>query len=183
MTTPSSAGSAGHYPARSNPNLARVAMQTGNSGNGILARCSSQPPEMFCWDDPEPPGGPPCLASFKDSSTQTDTDTLMQQYVTQNRRKVLAMLGLDPDKVGGMAKHRGEFRRSRTFSSESEKGEQVGEARSGSDWRRADGDVLVDMGEEGEATWPPQNFARLRPRRNEEERRTGCEDGGAKQIN
>lgn len=98
MTTPSSEGSR-HYPAHSNPNITRLSHC--GSSNGILARSSSHPPEIFCWEDPIVTRGPPppCLTSVIDETTQTEADELLYHFVTQNPRKVLSMLGLDPDKI------------------------------------------------------------------------------------
>lgn len=115
MTTPSSDGSK-HYPAHSNPNITRLPHS--GSNNAILARSSSHPPEMFYWEDPVVTRGPPCLTSIIDGTTQTETEELFYQYIIQNPRKVLAMLGLDPDRISSEF-YRTSIRKSRTFPGDS----------------------------------------------------------------
>ncbi|CAH1375325.1 potassium voltage-gated channel subfamily H member 8 isoform X2 [Tenebrio molitor] len=105
MTTPSSCGGSVHYSVHSNPNLHHT-----GSGNGILARSTSHPPEMFYWEESS---SPPPLAfrpfpTFADKDTQTD-DELIRRYVTRNPRKVLEMLGLDAEKILSKAKIRKSF--------------------------------------------------------------------------
>lgn len=63
-----------------------------------MARSSSHPPEMFCWDEPLSPRTIHCITAVADEETQTEID-LIHQYITQNPRKTLQMLGLDPDAV------------------------------------------------------------------------------------
>lgn len=60
----------------------------------MIARSSSHPPEMFCWDDPTSPH----LITLVDRGIQTEAD-IIHQYVAENPRKVLEMLGLDPDVI------------------------------------------------------------------------------------
>ncbi|KAB0794660.1 hypothetical protein PPYR_11499 [Photinus pyralis] len=115
MTTPTSE-TFKCYPAHSNPNITRFPHNETNS-NGTLARSSSHPPEMFCWEDPIIRRSPhhQDIASFFDATTQTDTDTLLYQYITDNPYKVLVMLGLDPDKVGYALLCKTNIKKSHTF--------------------------------------------------------------------
>ncbi|RZC37990.1 potassium voltage-gated channel subfamily H member 8, partial [Asbolus verrucosus] len=94
MTTPSSCGGSVHYSVHSNPNL-----HHSGSGNGILARSTSHPPEMFYWEESNsPPLTFRPFPTYVDRDTQTDNE-LLRRYVTQNPRQILEMLGLDPDKI------------------------------------------------------------------------------------
>ncbi|KAF5307673.1 hypothetical protein FQR65_LT06728 [Abscondita terminalis] len=116
MTTPT-ADNFKCYPAHSNPNIARYPHNNENN-NGILARSSSHPPEMFCWEDPILNNTPQrCITSSVDETTQTDTDTLFYRYITENPRKVLIMLGLDPDMVS-YALCKNNIKKSHTFPNE-----------------------------------------------------------------
>ncbi|XP_072381885.1 voltage-gated delayed rectifier potassium channel KCNH8 isoform X1 [Diabrotica undecimpunctata] len=98
MATPSScSASVINYSAQSNPNIAHL--HHSPSGNGILARSNSHPPEMFCWEGPPSPPFPP-IRTYIDSQTQTEsTVTLMRQYILENPKRVLEMMGLDPEKI------------------------------------------------------------------------------------
>ncbi|XP_020299509.1 potassium voltage-gated channel subfamily H member 8 [Pseudomyrmex gracilis] len=69
---------------QSNPNLPTP---TASRGSEILARSSSHPPGAVCWNPPT-----------RDASTQTDWD-LFESWVRANPRRVLTILGLDPDVV------------------------------------------------------------------------------------
>ncbi|XP_045473209.1 potassium voltage-gated channel subfamily H member 8 isoform X2 [Harmonia axyridis] len=96
MKTPST-GVSSSFNAISNPNLARAGDNF--SRNGILARSSSHPPEMFCWDPDEP-----VTETFRplrntvDVETQTGDD-LIKDFVLQNSDKIMQFLGLSSDKV------------------------------------------------------------------------------------
>nr|CAH7716343.1 unnamed protein product [Callosobruchus chinensis] len=93
--------SCGQFSARSNPNI--MAPLPG----GTLARSTSHPPEMFCWDaaaaaaplitSHSPPLYP--LRHCVDSETQTDSAGAIRQYVLDNPKVVLEILGLDPEKT------------------------------------------------------------------------------------
>ncbi|CAG9831142.1 unnamed protein product [Diabrotica balteata] len=98
MATPSScSASVINYSAQSNPNIAHL--HHSPSGNGILARSNSHPPEMFCWEGPPSPPFAP-IRTYIDSQTQTEsTVTLMRQYILENPKRVLEMMGLDPEKI------------------------------------------------------------------------------------
>lgn len=76
MTSPSSGPGSG-FSAHSNPNIARIPCT--NTSNGILARSTSHPPEIFCWDEPPSPGVYKCLTSLVDQETQTETQVNIQQ--------------------------------------------------------------------------------------------------------
>ncbi|XP_065155223.1 potassium voltage-gated channel subfamily H member 8-like isoform X3 [Atheta coriaria] len=87
------------YSVHSIPNIPRVGYNT-----GTLARSTSQPPEVFYWEDPNSGthhSHMPCLIPTCHQETQTDQAAVdaMQEYVLKNSRKVLLMLGLDPDRV------------------------------------------------------------------------------------
>ncbi|KAK4875230.1 hypothetical protein RN001_011652 [Aquatica leii] len=114
MTTPT-AENFKCYPAHSNPNIARYPHH--NDNNGVLARSSSHPPEIFGWEDPIIHTSQRCITLAVDETTQTDSDILFYHYVTENPRKVLTILGLDPDKVG-YALHKNNIKKSHTFPSE-----------------------------------------------------------------
>lgn len=64
----------------------------------MLARSSSHPPEMFCWEGP-PSSSFPVLTTYVDTETQTEAADCIRQYIVQNPRKVLEILGFDPDKM------------------------------------------------------------------------------------
>ncbi|XP_017771321.1 PREDICTED: potassium voltage-gated channel subfamily H member 8 [Nicrophorus vespilloides] len=99
MTTPTN-GSL-QFSVHSNPNIARLPHQH-HSQSTILARSSSHPPEMFYWEEPPSPNGHiPSIASISHKETQTDPTEYIHNYITQNSRKVLELLGLDPDVVAG----------------------------------------------------------------------------------
>lgn len=113
MSSPSSMGGTSHgpYPAHSNPNIHR---QPGSVP--ILERSSSQPPDMFCWEDSIQSIPPHRITSCTETETQTD-DTLEQSiehFVLQNPTKVLQMLGLTPDLLPIKGSPCGGLRRSRT---------------------------------------------------------------------
>ncbi|XP_044753445.1 potassium voltage-gated channel subfamily H member 8 [Coccinella septempunctata] len=96
MKTPST-GVSSSFNAISNPNLARAGDNFG--GNGILARSSSHPPEMFCWDPDEPTLEPPRqIRHTVDAETQTN-DELIKEFVLQNSDKIMQFLGLSSDKI------------------------------------------------------------------------------------
>ncbi|XP_050503214.1 potassium voltage-gated channel subfamily H member 8-like [Diabrotica virgifera virgifera] len=101
MATPSScSASVINYSAQSNPNIAHLHHSpSGIPGNGMLARSNSHPPEMFCWEGPPSPPFPP-MRTYIDSQTQTEsTVTLMRQYILENPKRVLEIMGLDPEKI------------------------------------------------------------------------------------
>lgn len=91
MTTPSSIVGSGHCAAHSNPNITRIPHSS--SGTGMIARSTSHPPEMFCWEEPTTPHH---IISYVDREIQTDFD-IIQNIVIENPRRVLEILGLDPD--------------------------------------------------------------------------------------
>ncbi|XP_072743339.1 voltage-gated delayed rectifier potassium channel KCNH8 isoform X2 [Anoplolepis gracilipes] len=73
---------------QSNPNLPTPAA---SRGSGVLARSSSHPPDAICWNPP---------ARLIDVSTQTDWPVdLFEAWVRANPRRVLKVLGLDPNVV------------------------------------------------------------------------------------
>lgn len=74
-------------PAHSNPNL------PDKCNTVVLQRSSSHPPEMFCWESSEP-----MISFMSDKQTQTD-DHFLEQFVLQNPRRVLLILGLDADAI------------------------------------------------------------------------------------
>nr|CAD7264629.1 unnamed protein product [Timema shepardi] len=79
-------------PAHSNPNLPDNSLR--NSHMPLLQRSSSHPPDMFCWDDDTPP----LTSHLVDRATQTDLPVeMMEQFVLQNPRRVLLLLGLEHD--------------------------------------------------------------------------------------
>ncbi|XP_049823691.1 potassium voltage-gated channel subfamily H member 8 isoform X2 [Aethina tumida] len=95
MATPPSMSST-NYSAHSNPNLAHL------HHSGILARSSSHPPEMFCWDDNStPPFHALSNVTYEDKETQTVNNyiDIIRQYVIRNPREALRWLGLDPDVI------------------------------------------------------------------------------------
>jgi hypothetical protein len=65
----------------------------------MLQRSSSHPPEIFCWDNSEPVLGAN-MSFMLDEGTQTGLD-LLEQYISQNPRRVLFILGLDADAILG----------------------------------------------------------------------------------
>lgn len=110
-----------NYPTHSNPNLPHFpcsASQTRKQSlvEHALARSSSQPPDMFCWDD-SPIHQPNLqfnlrnhllhLKTFESSDVDTQTDSCLdipskstiEQYVLQNPRHILELLGLNPDQL------------------------------------------------------------------------------------
>ncbi|XP_063930893.1 potassium voltage-gated channel subfamily H member 8 isoform X1 [Zophobas morio] len=95
MTTPSSCGGSAHYSVHSNPNL-----HHSGSGNALLARSTSHPPEMFYWEEQQsPPLAFRPFPTFAEVGTQTEDDEMIRRWVTQNPREVLEMLGFDADKI------------------------------------------------------------------------------------
>ena len=74
-------------PAHSNPNL------PDKGSTVLLQRSSSHPPEMFCWDNSEP-----IISFLSDKQTQTD-EHLLEQFILQNPRRILMILGLDADTI------------------------------------------------------------------------------------
>ncbi|XP_074028422.1 eag-like K[+] channel isoform X1 [Leptinotarsa decemlineata] len=100
MATPSPcSGSVTNYTVHSNPNIAHLRHST--SRNGILARSSSHPPEMFCFEEPHPSNFP-SLTKYMNSETQTESsNVLIRQFILENPRNVLEILGLDPEKILG----------------------------------------------------------------------------------
>nr|CAD7448638.1 unnamed protein product [Timema bartmani] len=79
-------------PAHSNPNLPDNSLR--NSHMPLLQRSSSHPPDMFCWDDDTPL----LTTHLVDRETQTDLPVeMMEQFVLQNPRRVLILLGLEQD--------------------------------------------------------------------------------------
>lgn len=93
MTTPSSGPGSGHCSTHSNPNITRLPRSC--SGNGMIARSTSHPPEMFCWNESVTPHH---LISYVDREIQTDFD-IIQNFIVENPRRVLQILGLDPDVI------------------------------------------------------------------------------------
>lgn len=94
MATSSSCGGSIHYSVHSNPNLNHC-----GSGNEILARSTSHPPETFCWEESiSPPLTFQPFPIYAEKETQTDNE-LLYRYVNQNSRTVLAMLGLNFDNI------------------------------------------------------------------------------------
>lgn len=94
MATPSSCGGSIHYSVHSNPNLHHC-----GSGNEILARSTSHPPEMFYWEESNsPPLAFRPFPTYAEKETQTDYE-LLYRYVNQNSKTVLEMLGLDSDNI------------------------------------------------------------------------------------
>lgn len=94
MATPSSCGGSIHYSVHSNPNLHHC-----GTGNEILARSTSHPPEMFYWEEStSPPLTFRPFPTYSEKETQTDYE-LLYRYVNQNSKIVLEMLGLDSDKI------------------------------------------------------------------------------------
>lgn len=86
-------------PAHSNPNLPDNSLRHCNIV--MLTRSSSHPPAIFCSDNSEY-----IISSSAniriDKETQTDEPTdLFEQFVLQNPRRVLLILGLDPDSILG----------------------------------------------------------------------------------
>lgn len=81
------------HPTHSNPNLGGFGMFFRGVTSG-LPRSSSHPPEIFCWGHEEP-------HSYMDvKSTQTDHPCdMFEQYVRENPRRVLTILGLDADLI------------------------------------------------------------------------------------
>lgn len=84
-------------PAHSNPNLPDNSLKQCNMVN--LPRSSSHPPEMFCWDNSEHVLGSN-VNFMLDKESQTSLD-LLEQYILQNPRRVLLILGLDADAILG----------------------------------------------------------------------------------
>lgn len=89
MRTPSLEGGSTH----SNPNITRVPHSC--SGNGMIARSTSHPPEMFCWNEPATPHH---VVSCVDREIQTDFDAI-HDFIVENPSRVLEILGLDPEIV------------------------------------------------------------------------------------
>ena len=86
-------------PAHSNPNLPDSSLKHYNIV--MLTRSSSHPPEIFCSDNSEYIIGSSVNIRI-DKGTQTDEPTdLFEQFVLQNPRRVLLILGLDPDSILG----------------------------------------------------------------------------------
>ncbi|XP_069673245.1 voltage-gated delayed rectifier potassium channel KCNH8 isoform X2 [Periplaneta americana] len=84
-------------PAHSNPNLPDNSLKHCNMV--MLQRSSSHPPEMFCWENSETILGGN-VSFMLDKETQTDEPVgLLEQYVLQNPRRVLLLLGLDADAI------------------------------------------------------------------------------------
>ncbi|KAL3268302.1 hypothetical protein HHI36_007420, partial [Cryptolaemus montrouzieri] len=96
MKTPS-AGVGASFNALSNPNLARS--QDHFSGNGVLARSSSHPPEMFCWDENSAVEPLKQIRNTVDAETQTENGNFINEYVLQNPEKILELLGLKCGKL------------------------------------------------------------------------------------
>lgn len=101
----------GPYPAHSNPNIHR------HPGSvPMLERSSSQPPDMFCWEDSLQSIPPHRITSYAETETQTDNilEQIIEQFILQNPTKVLQMLGLTPDLLPMKGSSCGGLRRSRT---------------------------------------------------------------------
>ncbi|XP_077291084.1 eag-like K[+] channel [Arctopsyche grandis] len=87
--------------AHSNPNIQWTHGAGGVLSSGsTLARSSSHPPEMFCWED-ERSGHQDSRCIKTNRSTQTDIDDLyllpaVTQYISENPATVMLLLGLDP---------------------------------------------------------------------------------------
>lgn len=105
MTTPSTFGSvSSHYPAHSNPNLQQFPTRKPIL-DGLLARSSSQPPDVFCWDESSIHSEISEIKPFKmirtveDANTQTDefNTQYIEEYVLKNPRHILELLGLAPE--------------------------------------------------------------------------------------
>ncbi|KAL1498113.1 hypothetical protein ABEB36_008966 [Hypothenemus hampei] len=95
MATPSSGHGSAHYSAHSNPNITEV-----HHSSGVLARSNSHPPEMFCWDGAAP--SPSQIVSsviLEDKHTQTDDDQLLRNFVQENPKFILELLGLDSENI------------------------------------------------------------------------------------
>lgn len=112
MASPNSIGGTSHgpYPAHSNPNL----IQRHPGSIPILERSSSQPPDMFCWED-SITSMPQRITTCADRDTQTDNllEQSVEQYILENPNKVLSMLGINSDLLPGKLNNGG-LRRSRT---------------------------------------------------------------------
>lgn len=79
--------------AHSNPNLGGFGMFFRNITS--LPRSSSHPPEMFCWGHHDEPRN-----DMETKSTQTDHPSdIFEQFVKDNPRRVLTILGLDADLI------------------------------------------------------------------------------------
>lgn len=98
MVTPSSCNtSVINYSAQSNPNIAQF--HHSPSGNELLARSNSHPPEMFCWEGPPSPPFEP-IRTYIDSETQTESlVTIIRRYIIENPKQVLEILGFEPNKI------------------------------------------------------------------------------------
>lgn len=96
MTTPSSCTcSIANYSAHSNPN---ITAELQHPRGVLLVRSSSQPPELFNWDAPPSPAFH-ALKTYADCETQTDWTDAMHEYILENPKNVLEILGLDPEKI------------------------------------------------------------------------------------
>ncbi|KAK6638166.1 hypothetical protein RUM44_008594 [Polyplax serrata] len=81
------------HPTHSNPNLGGFGMFI--RGVTSIPRSSSHPPEMFCWDHEEPH-----VSNTESKSTQTEHPSdMFEQFVKENPRRVLTLLGLDADLI------------------------------------------------------------------------------------
>lgn len=82
-------------PVHSNPNLGGGMGGMFFRGATNLPRSSSHPPEMFCWDHEDPRNN-----TLEVKSTQTDHPSdMFEQFVKENPRRVLVILGLDADLI------------------------------------------------------------------------------------
>lgn len=86
------------YSAQSNPNINRIPR---TSNETFLARSSSHPPEIFCWEEH---AFEPCPSDMGYTAThpkevQTDCSDFIHTYIKQNPEHVLRILGLDPDLI------------------------------------------------------------------------------------
>lgn len=89
------------HAAHSNPNLQWTPGGGAVTSSGTtLARSSSHPPEMFCWED-ERLGHQESRCVKANKSTQTEIDDIyllpvVTQYIAENPATVMLLLGLDP---------------------------------------------------------------------------------------
>ncbi|XP_019756627.2 potassium voltage-gated channel subfamily H member 8 isoform X2 [Dendroctonus ponderosae] len=93
MATPSSGHASAHYSAQSNPNIADLH----HSSSG-LTRSNSHPTEMFCWDG-VPPARVVSTITVTDKETQTDAQEILRNFVQENPKIILEILGLDSTKI------------------------------------------------------------------------------------
>lgn len=105
MSTPSKSNPnlTQRYPTHSNPNIQENGQWCGAKKKApMLERSSSQPPDMFCWDDDDNDGDVECndnqivsnkIKTICDQQTQTD-EQLLIQFVGQNQTLLRQILSL-----------------------------------------------------------------------------------------